>query len=62
MAKAQKSQSPPADSLGLRCRKCGHNKFHVVYTRAGMHGKITRRRECRRCTARVTTCEKVVGG
>ena len=62
MAKAQTSQSPPTDSLGLLCLKCGHRRFRVVYTRAGTHGKIMRRRQCRRCATRVTTCEQVVGG
>jgi transcriptional regulator NrdR family protein len=62
MPKSQKSQSPPADSLGLQCLKCGHRRLRVIYTRAGTHGKIMRRRQCRRCTTRVTTCEQIVGG
>jgi len=46
---------------GLRCLKCGHAKFRVVYTRPAHQGTIGRRRECRKCRARITTREHIIG-
>ena len=51
----------PTGVLGLRCRKCGRQKFRVIYTRAAREGTIQRRRECRSCGARVTTRERALG-
>jgi transcriptional regulator NrdR family protein len=49
-----------SNDRGLRCVKCGHGRFKVIYTRARVFA-IVRRRQCRNCAARVTTWEKVVG-
>jgi transcriptional regulator NrdR family protein len=49
------------DNRGLRCRQCGCRHFHVIYTRAAWGSKLIRRRECRHCGNRVTTCERIVG-
>ena len=46
---------------GLRCRDCGRQDFRVIYTRPTRGGRLLRRRECRHCGARFTTCEHVVG-
>jgi transcriptional regulator NrdR family protein len=46
---------------GLRCRNCGCDRFRVVYTRRAWGGKLVRRRECRQCSQRVTTCERIIG-
>ena len=46
---------------GLRCRHCGCNRFRVVYTRRAWGGKLVRRRECRQCRQRVSTCERIIG-
>jgi transcriptional regulator NrdR family protein len=46
---------------GLTCRKCGHQRFRVVYTRARVD-KLVRRRECRQCGERMTTWERALGG
>jgi len=44
---------------GLRCPKCGHTHFRVVYTRpAG--GRVARRRTCHMCKVRFTTWEHIV--
>ncbi len=51
-----------SEQRGLQCRKCGCRHFRVVYTRAAWGGKLVRRRECRRCGARITTWERAVGG
>jgi transcriptional regulator NrdR family protein len=58
------SERPPdsADHVGLRCRRCGHRKFRVLYTRPGRAGMIMRRRACRHCGERLTTWERPVGG
>jgi len=47
---------------GLVCPRCGCRHFKVVYTRPTRHGRIQRRRECRHCGWRCTTCERVVAG
>lgn len=46
---------------GLRCRHCGCDRFRVVYTRRAWGGKLVRRRECRQCGQRVSTCERIIG-
>ena len=46
-------------TIGLPCVRCGHPKSKVIYTR-GREGKLVRRRECRRCKARITTHERPV--
>jgi len=43
---------------GLRCPRCGCGHFLVIYTRPKPQGRIMRRRECRHCGRRLTTCEK----
>ena len=50
-----------AAAMGLRCRKCGGQKFRVVYTRAARERAIRRRRECLACGTRVTTTERILG-
>jgi transcriptional regulator NrdR family protein len=49
------------DYRGLRCRHCGCDRFRVVYTRRAWGRKLVRRRECRQCGQRVTTCERIIG-
>ena len=44
---------------GIECPKCGCRHFHVVYTRRGP-ARVLRRRECRNCGRRITTCERAV--
>jgi transcriptional regulator NrdR family protein len=53
---ADRSEAP----LGLRCRRCGHRRFRVIYTRPGPGGIVTRRRACRQCGTRITTREREV--
>jgi len=48
--------------LGLRCGKCGHREFKVIYTRRAPGQTIVRRRECLRCGTRLTTKERIVCG
>ncbi len=50
----------PADLVGLRCWRCGHQQFRVVYTRRRLDG-YWRRRECLQCGTRFTTCERRLG-
>jgi len=45
---------------GLICRKCGSQRFRVIYTRKAI-GKLVRRRACRQCGLRMTTWEKAIG-
>ncbi len=52
--------APPAFPAGLRCWRCGHQQFRVVYTRRRMDG-LYRRRECLRCRTRFTTRERRLG-
>jgi transcriptional regulator NrdR family protein len=49
------------DDRGLQCQRCGCRHFHVIYTRRASGEKLVRRRECRHCGTRVTTCERIVG-
>jgi transcriptional regulator NrdR family protein len=49
------------DHVGLRCRRCGHQQFRVLYTRPRHGGTVVRRRECRQCGERFTTWERPVG-
>ena len=46
-------------TIGLPCPKCGYPESRVIYTRR-REDKLVRRRECRRCKARVTTHERPV--
>ena len=48
-----------AKPRGIECPKCGCRHFHVVYTRRGP-ARVLRRRECRNCGRRITTCERAV--
>jgi transcriptional regulator NrdR family protein len=48
------------DHVGLRCRRCGHQRFRVVYTRPAPGGMVVRRRACRKCGRRITTREREV--
>jgi transcriptional regulator NrdR family protein len=50
------------EQRGLRCRRCGHQDFKVVYTRRAPGGVVVRRRQCRRCGGRITTWEHMIGG
>ena len=52
----------PTNGAGLRCPKCGHTRFRVLYTRPRTDGKLVRRRECLACGARITTAERILGG
>ena len=45
---------------GITCRTCGCRHFEVIYTRPRLGGRIIRRRECRHCGRRITTCERVM--
>jgi transcriptional regulator NrdR family protein len=51
----------PGAQVGLRCRRCGHGRFRVLYTRPRPGGKLVRRRECRHCGERFTTWERRLG-
>ena len=51
----------PEKTGGLRCPKCKHRRFHVIYTR-NVGGRVVRRRECRLCAFRITTWEHIVSG
>jgi transcriptional regulator NrdR family protein len=55
------NKSAPEKTGGLRCPKCGHRRFHVVYTRT-KGSRVVRRRACLRCAARITTWEHIVSG
>jgi transcriptional repressor NrdR len=48
------------DPIGLRCWRCGHNQFRVIYTRRRLD-ELWRRRECLRCGTRFTTYERRLG-
>jgi transcriptional regulator NrdR family protein len=48
--------------IGLICRKCGHQRFWVLYTRAARGGRVIRRRACQQYRTRITTWERAVGG
>lgn len=51
---------PAAEPKGLVCPNCGCRHFYVVYTRPRAE-KIVRRKECRHCGRRITSCERVIG-
>ena len=55
------AEATPESTAGLRCRKCGHQRFRVIYTRPAT-GRVIRRRACLKCEARITTVERVMGG
>ncbi len=56
------SKAPPEPlQRGLICSKCGCRHFEVIYTRASLGGRITRRRGCRHCGKRITTWEAPIG-
>ena len=57
----QAERKPTQDQRGLRCGRCGSDRFRVIYTRAALGAKLVRRRECRGCLQRVTTWEQVIG-
>ncbi len=57
----RESSKEPLGYSGLRCRKCGDQRFRVIYTRAAVGGKIIRRRACRACGSRITTWERMIG-
>ena len=50
-------QPDKREPRGLVCPDCGCRHFNVVYTRPRPKGMIVRRRECRYCGRRITTCE-----
>jgi hypothetical protein len=62
MSDASAAGMDEPEARGLRCHKCGHGRFAVIYTRQGSAGAIVRRRECRQCGTRITTVERTVGG
>jgi len=49
------------ENRGLECRYCGYRHFRVVFTRGAWGGQFVRRRECRHCGKRMTTCDKPIG-
>ena len=55
-------KKPADDDRGLRCWKCGGQRFWVVYTRPARDCKVVRRRECKCCKQRITTWERAIGG
>ena len=61
MGESPKQPGDRAAQVGLRCWKCGHCGFRVVYTRAARDGTIMRRRECLQCQTRITTWERMIG-
>ena len=52
---------PDEEQRGLECRGCGCKHFRVIYTRPYRGGRLVRRRECRHCGRRMTTCERAIG-
>jgi transcriptional regulator NrdR family protein len=61
MGKPLKKTRDAAPHVGLRCWKCHHRRFRVIYTRAAHDGTIIRRRECCQCHTRITTWERMIG-
>jgi hypothetical protein len=59
--KATRPEKNPEGDLGLACRHCGCKHFRVIYIRPTRGGRIMRRRECRNCGKRMTTCERAIG-
>lgn len=57
---AQPEQQPEPPDDHLRCRKCGCPHSYVIYTRRRAKF-VLRRRECRHCGSRFSTCERRVG-
>lgn len=57
----RKTWAPTQGKRGLECRYCGCRHFRVIYTRRGCGGKLIRRRDCRHCGKRMTTCEHPIG-
>lgn len=49
------------EQRGFRCRRCGGERFRVIYTRRVRGAALMRRRECRGCATRITTWERMVG-
>jgi hypothetical protein len=49
------------EQRGLECRVCRCKRFRVIYTRPRSGGGLLRRRECRHCGSRITTCEREIG-
>jgi len=61
MKQEEKEKDDREDDRGLRCRHCGCRHFYVIYTRRAIGERLVRRRECRHCGRRVTTCERIIG-
>jgi transcriptional regulator NrdR family protein len=61
MPESEKQTDKPEFPVGLRCRRCGHQRFRVLYTRPGPGGIVMRRRACRHCGTRITTREREIG-
>lgn len=55
----KQTEPAPRTPRGLECPNCGCRHFYVVYTRPKVD-KIVRRKECRHCGRRITTCEKTM--
>ncbi len=51
----------PQNHVGFRCRRCGQQRFRVIYTRPAVGGSVLRRRACRHCGTRMTTKEYEIG-
>jgi transcriptional regulator NrdR family protein len=45
---------------GLRCWRCGHQAFRVIYTRRRLDA-LVRGRKCLQCGTRFTTWERQLG-
>lgn len=48
------------DERGLECPQCHCHHFYVIYTRK-REDRIVRRRECRNCSRKILTVERVAG-
>jgi DNA-directed RNA polymerase subunit RPC12/RpoP len=61
MDPAEANSVDVCNDRGLRCVKCGHRRFRVIYTRARPGEIVVRRRECLNCGVRITTWERAIG-
>jgi transcriptional regulator NrdR family protein len=58
---SSKASVVQSELIGLNCRKCGHKRLKVIYTRSRPNGVKLRRRECAKCQDRITTWERMIG-
>lgn len=59
-AEVDAMQGARSAERGVRCRECGCADLYVRETDRRKDGTVVRRRQCRRCGARITTREERV--